>query len=317
VFRSPGAWSDVCCGRWACGSKKLHATERDTEANLERRKQFLATVAAIPTEKLKFLDESGVTTQMTRLWGRAPKGERVNEATPDGRWQVLTTLGTMSPDGMEAVMTVPSATDGDVFRAYVEQVLCAKLHPGDVVVMDNLSAHKVVGIQQLIEARGAQLLYLPPYSPDLNPIEKAWSKFKQFLRSAKARTAEALDKAITEALKNITPDNAAAWFRSCGYRGYSYCGFALGRHIRPTAQALEIKKRIGWHTFRRTYASLLKSSGADVKVVQESLRHANARITMELYAQALSSDKRKAQSEVLNLFLPFANQQGRQLGVPS
>ena len=175
-------------------------------------------MAAISVEKLKFLDESGVTTQMTRLYGRAPKGERVNEATPDGRWQVLTTLGTMSLEGMEAVMTVSSATDGDVFRAYVEQVLCATLHPGDVVVMDNLSAHKVVGIRESIEACGAQLLYLPPYSPDLNPIEKAWSKFKQFLRSAKARTAEALDQAITEALKTITPDNADAWFRSCGYR---------------------------------------------------------------------------------------------------
>jgi len=97
-------------------------------------------------------------------------------------------------------------------------VLCAKLHSGDVVVMDNLSAHRVAGIRQLIEDCGAQVPYLPPYSPDLNPIEKAWSKFKQFLRSAKARTAEALDQAITEARKTITADNAAAWFRSCGYR---------------------------------------------------------------------------------------------------
>jgi transposase len=155
---------------------------------------------------------------MTRLWGRAPREERVREEVPDGRWQVLTTLGTMSPRGIEAVMTAPSATDGDVFRAYVEQVLCARLQPGDVVVMHNLSAHKVAGIRQLIEARGVQVLYLPPYSPDLNPIEKAWSKFKQFLRSAKARTAEALDHAITEALKTISAENAAAWFRSCGYR---------------------------------------------------------------------------------------------------
>ncbi len=156
---------------------------------------------------------------MTRLWGRAARGERVHEATPDGRWQVLTTLGAMSLRGMEAVMTVASATDGDVFHAYVEQVLCAILHPGDVVVMDNLSAHKVAGIRQLIESRGAQLVYLPPYSPDLNPIEQAWSKFKQFLRAAKARTQEALDQAITEALKTITAENAAAWFKHCGYLG--------------------------------------------------------------------------------------------------
>jgi transposase len=183
-------------------------------------KEFLAAIRSISAKKLKFLDESGVTTQMPRLRGRAPKGERVN----DGRWQILTTLETMSLDGMEAVITVPSATDGDAFRADVEQVLCAKLQPGDVVVMDNLSAHKVAGIRQLIESCGAQVLYLPPYSPDLNPIEKTWSKFKQFLSSAKAWTDEALDQAINEAPKTITPDNASAWFRSCGYRDTATVG---------------------------------------------------------------------------------------------
>jgi len=156
---------------------------------------------------------------MTRAWGRAPKGERIVEATPQGHGQVLTTLGAMSLRGMEAVMTIPSATDGEVFRTYVEQLLCPKLQPGDVVVMDNLSAHKVRGIRELIAARAARLLYLPPYSPDLNPIEKAWFKLKEFLRAAKARTAEALDQAITEALKTITVANAAAWFRHCGYQG--------------------------------------------------------------------------------------------------
>jgi transposase len=156
---------------------------------------------------------------MTRQWGRAPRGQRIAEATPQNRWQVLTTLGTMSLRGIEAAMTVPSATDGDVFRAYVEQVLCPTLAPGDVLILDNLSSHKVPGIRELIEACGARLLYLPPYSPDLNPIELAWSKFKQFLRAAKARTAEALDLAITEALKTINTQNAAAWFRHCGYLG--------------------------------------------------------------------------------------------------
>jgi transposase len=99
----------------------------------------------------------------------------------------------------------------------VQQVLSPKLQADDVVVLDNLSAHKVSGIRELIEARGAQLLYLPPYSPDLNPIELAWSKFKQYLRTAKSRTTEALDRAVTEALQTISPDNAAAWFRHCGY----------------------------------------------------------------------------------------------------
>jgi transposase len=164
-----------------------------------------------------FLDESGVTTQMTRLWGRAPRGERIAEATPQGHWQVLTLLGTMSLRGIVAAMTIESATDGDIFLAYLEQVLCPKLKPGDVVVMDNLSAHKVAGVRELIAATGAELLYLPPYSPDFNPIEQAWSKLKQCLRTAKARTAEALQQAITEALAAITADNAAAWFQHCGY----------------------------------------------------------------------------------------------------
>ena len=144
-------------------------------------------------------------------------GERVAEATPQGHWKVLTTLGTMSLRGIEAAMTIESATDGDVFLAYLEQVLCPKLKPGDVVVMDNLSAHKVEGVRERIEATGAELLYLPPYSPDFNPIEQAWSKLKQRLRGAKARTAEALEQAVAEALEAITPDNASAWFRHCGY----------------------------------------------------------------------------------------------------
>lgn len=164
-----------------------------------------------------FLDESGVTTQMTRLWGRAARGERIAEATPQGHWKVMTTLAAMSLRGLEAVMTIEAATDGEVFLAYVEQVLGPKLKPGDIVILDNLSAHKVCGVRERIEARGAQVLYLPPYSPDLNPIEKAWFKLKQYLRAAKARTVEALDQAITEAIKTITADNAAAWFRYCGY----------------------------------------------------------------------------------------------------
>lgn len=154
---------------------------------------------------------------MTRGWARAARGERVTEAIPQGHWKILTTLGAMSVRGMEAVMTVESATDGDVFLAYLEQVLCPKLKPGDVLILDNLSAHKVAGVRPLIEAAGAVLLYLPPYSPDFNPIEKAWSKIKQSLRAAKARTAEALEQAIAEALKTITIENAVAWFRHCGY----------------------------------------------------------------------------------------------------
>jgi transposase len=164
---------------------------------------------------LIFLDESGVTTRMTRLYARAPGGARVCEGTPEGNWKILTILGAMSTRGMIATMTIEAATDREIFLAYLDHVLCPALQPGDVVVMDNLSSHKVQGVRDRIEACQAELLYLPPYSPDLNPIEKAWSKLKQLLRNAKARSTEALDQAITQLLPELTPANAQAWFRLC------------------------------------------------------------------------------------------------------
>jgi transposase len=173
----------------AAEKKSLYAVERDREENRKRREEFLQRLQTIPPEKLIFLDESGVTTQMTRGYARASGGRRVHEATPGGHWKILTILSALSLGGLLATMTIEEATDGDIFLAYLEQVLGPKLRPGNVVVMDNLSAHKVAGVEQLIQAAGAELLYLPPYSPDLNPIEKAWAKLKQLLRSAKARTA--------------------------------------------------------------------------------------------------------------------------------
>lgn len=157
-----------------------------------------------------------MTTSLTRLRARCEGGGRIGEATPGGHWKILTILGAMSVRGMVAAMTIEEATDGDIFLGFVEQVLCKALQPGDVVVMDNLGAHKTPRVRQRIEKAGAQLLYLPPYSPELNPIEKAWSKLKQLLRSAKARSKDALETAITDALLRITPDNATAWFRACG-----------------------------------------------------------------------------------------------------
>jgi len=164
-----------------------------------------------------FLDESGATTQMTRHYGRAPRGQRVREATPQGHWQTLTLFAALTTRGLEAPMTISEPTDGDIFLTYVEQVLCPRLRPGQVVILDNLSAHKVAGVRERIEAAGAHLLYLPPYSPDLNPIEQAWSKVKQILRSMKARTSEALESAVAQALNAITAENAIAWFAHCGY----------------------------------------------------------------------------------------------------
>lgn len=154
---------------------------------------------------------------MTRNYARAPRGQRVKEATPQGHWRILTMLAALTIRGLEAPMTIAEPTDGDIFLAYLEQVLCPQLHPGQVVIMDNLSAHKVDGVRSLIEGAGARLMYLPPYSPDLNPIEQAWSKVKQLLRSLKARTAETLETAVAEALAAITTENAIAWFSHCGY----------------------------------------------------------------------------------------------------
>jgi transposase len=154
---------------------------------------------------------------MTRLYARCLGGPRIHEATPGSHWKILTILGAMSTRGMIATMTIEEATDTDIFLAYLDHVLCPQLRPGDVVVMDNLSSHKVKGVRERIEAAGAELLYLPPYSPDLNTIEKAWSKLKLLLRTAKARTREVLDQAITDLLPQITPENAQAWFRFSGY----------------------------------------------------------------------------------------------------
>ena len=157
-----------------------------------------------------------MTTSLTRLYGRIPGGERIQEAAPGGRGSVLTMLGALSLRGVHAMMTTEALANGDIFCAFLAAVLCPKLTPGDVVVLDNLGVHKIAGVRPLVEACGVRLLYLPPYSPDLNPIEKAWSKLKTLLRAAKARSQEALQAAIAELLADITSSDAHAWLRHCG-----------------------------------------------------------------------------------------------------
>jgi len=174
-------------------------------------------VSGVDPDCLVFLDESGVTTEMTRRYGWAPGRERVWEAVPAGHWRTLTVLAALTTQGVLASMTIESPTDGDVFLAFLEQVLGPRLEPGHLVILDNLAAHKVEGVGQLIESRGAQLLYLPPYSPDFNPIEQAWSKLKQLLRGAKARLLDQLEPAVAHAIATITCDNALGYFRHCGY----------------------------------------------------------------------------------------------------
>lgn len=201
----------------AAEKKSLHAAEQDTEAGRLKRSLWRQETSQIDPAKLIFLDESGVTTEMTRRYGRAARGERVAEATPAGHWRTLTVLGAIRMSGWVATMTIEAATDGDIFLAYLQQILCPQLQPGDIVVMDNLSAHKVRGVKDLVEQTGAQLWYLPPYSPDFNPIEKCWSQVKQLLRAAKARSLDTLQQAVAQALAAVTPNHVQACFRHCGY----------------------------------------------------------------------------------------------------
>jgi transposase len=166
---------------------------------------------------LKFIDEAGVTLALTRLYGRARPGERVVDSVPQNYGSSQTMLACLSLDGVSAPLVIEGAVDGEVFLTWVREVLGPTLQPGDVVVMDNLTAHKVVGVEQSITARGARLVYLSPYSPDFNPIEQCWSKIKTFLRKAKARTIEVLLEAIKQALATISEADAQAWFAHCGY----------------------------------------------------------------------------------------------------
>lgn len=183
----------------------------------QARAAYRDSIAILPPARFKFVDESGANLAMTRLFGRAVRGERVPDAVPKNYGRNVTILGSLSCQGIDAVMTIDGPTDTVVFLAYVTQVLVPTLMLGDVVVMDNLSAHKVKGVRESIEAVGATLLYLPPYSPDRSPIEPCWSKLKTFLRAAKTRTREALDDALTHAIRTITPADAHGWFAHWGY----------------------------------------------------------------------------------------------------
>jgi transposase len=183
----------------------------------QARERYRDEIASLPFERFKFVDEAGANIAMTRLFGRAARGLRVPDAVPKNYGDNITILGSLSCAGLEAMMTINGPVDTAVFRAYVNKVLVPTLVPGDIVVMDNLGSHKVAGIREAIEAVGAALLYLPPYSPDWSPIEPCWSKLKTFLRAAKARTRETLEDAIRAAIDTITAADARGWFMHCGY----------------------------------------------------------------------------------------------------
>lgn len=167
--------------------------------------------------QLVFLDETWATTNMTRLRGRCPRGERLVAAVPHGHWKTSTFLAGLRLTGLSAPLVLDGAINGEAFRAYVEQFLAPTLAPGDIVIMDNLASHKVAGVREAIEACGASLLYLPPYSPDLNPIEQSFAKFKALLRKTAARSREALWNAIGQILDRFAHQECANYFAKAGY----------------------------------------------------------------------------------------------------
>lgn len=181
------------------------------------RTAFLNTVKAFDVHRLKFVDESGTTLAMTRRYGRATPGQRVVDSVPVNYGENYTLLAAVGLDGLHAPWVVDGAMNGAIFHCWVSEVLCPTLQPGDIVLWDNLSAHKVAGVEELLTARGARLLRLSPYSPDFNPIEQCWSKIKTWLRRAKARTVDALFEAIKEALDTVTAADIRGWFAHCGY----------------------------------------------------------------------------------------------------
>ena len=168
-------------------------------------------------ERLVFIDETGASTKMARRYGRAPRGQRCRAPVPHGHWKTTTFVGALRLHGMTAPMVLDGAMHGAAFLAYVEQVLVPTLAPGDIVVMDNLPAHKPVAVRHAIEAAGAELRFLPPYSPDFNPIEMAFSKLKAFLKKIAARTVDDLWHAIARGIDTFTPSECQNYFAAAGY----------------------------------------------------------------------------------------------------
>jgi len=178
------------------------------------REEFAGVDPARPV----FLDETGATTAMTRRYGRAPRGERVDAPVPQGHWKTVTLTAAVRLGGVGACLAFDGATNAASFEAYIERCLAPTLRPGDIVVMDNLPCHKTAEVERLIRSAGAEVRYLPAYSPDLNPIEGMFSKVKESLRSAAARTVGCLIDAMGDALRSVTSGDLLGWFSHCGYR---------------------------------------------------------------------------------------------------
>jgi transposase len=192
------------------------ATEQTTERVQKLRHEFRSWVDTVDIKNLVFIDETGVNLAMTRYYGRGINGKRVYDERPGNKSKNMTVIGAMSDEGLIATMTFPGSLNTASFLVFVEQILLPQLWTGAIVVMDNLPVHYANAAKVMIESVGAKIKFLPPYSPDLSPIELCWSKLKEILRSAKARTFDGLDEVITIAVNAITDDNALSWFEHCG-----------------------------------------------------------------------------------------------------
>lgn len=195
----------------------MSATEAETNRVQDLRFAFRHWTFRIDLRNLVFVDEAGVHLGMTRLNGRAAKGERVHDVRPRSVGQNISLIGAIGLEGLIATMTIPGSVNTEVFVTYLLEVLIPQLWVGAIIVMDNLRVHYAERVRQAIESAGTKLVFLPPYSPDLSPIELCWSKLKQLLRSAKARSLEALNQALTEIVtEKISEEDAIAWFAHCG-----------------------------------------------------------------------------------------------------
>ncbi|MEE8578389.1 MAG: IS630 family transposase [Hyphomicrobium sp.] len=197
--------------------KTAHASEQQRVDVLRRRRVWFDTQPILEPVRLVFIDETGASTKMARRYGRAPRGERCRAPVPHGHWKTTTFVGALRLKGMTAPMVLDGAMHGAAFLAYVEQVLVPTLTPGDIVIMDNLPAHKSLAVRHAIEAAGAELRFLPPYSPDFNPIEMAFSKLKAFLKKTAARTIDDLWDAIAQGIDTFTPTECENYFAAAGY----------------------------------------------------------------------------------------------------
>lgn len=197
--------------------KILHASEQERADVAAARQRWTEDQPSLDPARLVFLDETGTTTNMTRLRGRARRGARLVGRVPHGHWKITTFIAGLRCDAVTAPFVIDRPMNGPIFRTYLERCLIPTLTPGDIVIMDNLSSHKVAGVREAIEAAGARLVYLPPYSPDLNPIEQLFAKLKALLRKAAERSIEALWATIGRLLDTFSPAECANYLRHAGY----------------------------------------------------------------------------------------------------